>query len=51
MEEYKFKIKRRFYPGEIESLPPNLPKGYVNQTSLGVPEGQNCLNCYFYNIP
>jgi len=49
MEEYKFKIKRRFYPGETESLPPNLPKGYVSETSLGVPEGQNCLNCYFYN--
>jgi len=49
MEEYKFKIKRKFYPGEIESLPPNLPKGYVNETSLGVPQNQNCLNCYFSN--
>ena len=49
MEEYKFKIKRKFYPGETESIPPNLPPGYVNETSFGVPQGQNCLNCYFYN--
>ncbi len=49
MEEYKFKIKRKFYPGETESLPPNLPEGYVNETTLGVPDGQNCANCYFHN--
>ena len=49
MEEYKFTIKRRFYPGESELMSPSLPKGYVHESSLGVPQGQNCLNCYFYN--
>jgi len=49
MEEYKFTIKRKFYPGETESIPPNLPTSYVNETSFGVPQGKNCSNCYFFN--
>lgn len=49
MEEYKFTIKRRFYPGQTEAIPPNLPKGYVSETALNVPDGQKCLNCYFFN--
>tara|TARA_R100001591_G_scaffold99284_2_gene105486 strand:- start:316 stop:1902 length:1587 start_codon:yes stop_codon:yes gene_type:complete len=49
MEDYKFKIKRLFYPGETEALSPALPSTYISQTSSGVPTGQNCGNCYFNN--
>ena len=49
MENYKFTIKRLFYPGETEALSPALPSTYVSETYNGVPTGQNCGNCYFNN--
>ena len=49
MEDYKFTIKRLFYPGETVALSPSLPSNYVSVTSTGVPTGEDCSNCYFNN--
>ena len=49
MEKYNFKIRRKFYPGGKEIIPPTLPNGYVHQNQGGAPLTQNCTNCYFNN--
>lgn len=49
MENYYFKIKRKFYPGETDLMPPQLPSTYVSETQYTVPSGQNCEGCYFFD--
>jgi len=49
MEKYNFTLKRRFYPGEVEIIPPQLPKSYV-ALPQPISEGSaQCDNCYFNN--
>tara|TARA_R110001583_G_scaffold79358_2_gene214352 strand:- start:6035 stop:7663 length:1629 start_codon:yes stop_codon:yes gene_type:complete len=49
MEQYNFKIRRRFYPGGEEIIPPTLPGGYVHKNQGASPLAQECTNCYFNN--
>ena len=48
MEKINIKIKRRLYPGRTDVIPPQLPTAYKPYTSEGVPSGQKCENCFFY---
>ena len=48
MEKINIKIKRKLYPGRIDVIPPQLPVEYKPYTSQGVPAGQKCEDCFFY---
>ena len=48
MEKISIKIKRKLYPGRIDVIPPQLPVEYKPYTSQGVPSGQKCEDCFFY---
>ena len=48
MEKINIKIKRKLYPGRTDVIPPQLPVAYKPSTSPGVPSGQKCENCFFY---
>ena len=50
METYSFTIKRRFYPGQVAVIPPQLPLDYMSDTKSTVPTGQSCASCYFNNL-
>ena len=48
MEKISIKIKRKLYPGRTDVIPPQLPVEYKPYTSQGVPAGQKCEDCFFY---
>ena len=48
MEKINIKIKRKLYPGRTDVIPPQLPVEYKPYTSTGVPSGQKCEDCFFY---
>lgn len=49
MEKYSFIIKRRFYPGHVEVMPPQLPPSYTALPQPITPSTPQCGNCYFNN--
>ena len=47
MESYNFTIKRKMYPGQVDIIPPELPRDYRTDESYVFSGVNSCNTCFF----